>query len=411
MRDTDDGPRAGRALVGVSLAVLLAASVWFSGTALVPPLRAQWGLSDAQAAWLTISVQLGFISGTLLYAVLNVADVFNARRVFFVSALLAAAFNAGFAWLSRGWASALAFRFLSGIVMAGIYPVGMKIVASWFTSGLGWRLGVLVGALALGKAAPYLVHGLASSADWRVLATSASAGAVAGGLLVLGIGDGPHLTRRAPFDARAALRVFERPAFRYSAFGYFGHMWELYAVWGLIEFFLHARLAAEGAAWAAAAPFLAFLTVGVGTLGCLGGGWISRTVGERRVALGALLASASLCLLSGWAYRLPAPVLVVYLLVWGVAVIADSPQFSALAARHCPPEYTGTALTVQNGVGFLVTVGSLQVLPLLAGVVGWRWAFVALAPGPMFGAWAMHRLARYDVADTGGTEAAGTAAR
>ncbi len=396
MGDPDADGRAVRALIGVSLAVLLAGSVWFSGTALVPPLRAAWGLSDVQAAWLTISVQLGFIVGTFLYAALNLADVFNARRVFLVSALVACAFNCAFAWASGGLASALVFRFLSGVTMAGIYPVGMKIVASWFSTGLGWRLGVLVGALAMGKATPYLVHGLAGDADWRLLATTASAAALLGGLLVMSLGDGPYLTHRAPFDAAAALRVFARPAFRYSALGYFGHMWELYAVWGLIEFYLHDRFAAGGGPWADAVPFLAFLTVGIGTAGCLGGGWISRTLGERRVALGALLASGVLCLASGWAYRLPGPLLVAYLLAWGIFVIADSPQFSALAARHCPPEYTGTALTVQNGIGFLVTVGSLQLLPALAAVIGWQWAFVALAPGPLFGAWAMHRLSRWD---------------
>ena len=383
----DDG--ASRALGIVSLAVLLAGSIWFSGTAAMPALRELWSLSDGQAAWLTVAVQLGFISGTFLYSVLNIADVFNARRVFLVSALLGAAFNAAFAWLASGLATALVFRYLAGITLAGVYPVGMKLVASWFREGLGWRLGVLVGALALGTASPYLVQALGAGRDWRLLAGLASFSAVMGGLLVaLLLRDGPYLRTRAPFDARAAGRVFNDPAFRYTAFGYFGHMWELYALWSLVGFFLAGRAGPSEIALAA------FATVGAGFVGCAGGGWISRRVGERRVALTALVASGTLCLLSGLAYALPTPALYAYLVGWGIVAVADSPQFSALAARYAPPEYTATALTVQNGIGFAVTVVSLQVLPLLAAHIGWRWVFTTLAVGPFVGAVYMVRLGR-----------------
>ena len=381
----------------MSLAVLLAGSTWFSGTAAMPTLRAAWGLSDPQGAWLTIAVQLGFITGTFLYAALNVADVWSARRVFLVSALLGALFNAGFAWLSRGLAVAVVYRFLTGVTLAGVYPVGMKIVASWFRSGLGWRLGVLVGALVLGTASPYLIQALGVGVDWRVLATAGSALALVGGLLiVVAVGDGPYLTARAPFDARAALRVFARPAFRYTAFGYFGHMWELYALWSLVGFYLRDRFVGADAPWATAIPLIGFLTVGIGTAGCVAGGWASRRIGERRVALVSLLISGGLCALSGFAQVLPAPALVVYLMVWGFFVVSDSPQFSALAARYCPPEYTATALTVQNGIGFAVTVASIQLLPWIAARVGWRWAFVALAVGPLLGAHFMRQLGRLD---------------
>ncbi|HET9317856.1 MAG TPA: MFS transporter, partial [Vicinamibacteria bacterium] len=230
---------AGRALVVVSLAVLLAGSIWFSGTAAMPALRELWSLSDAQAAWLTVAVQLGFISGTFLYSVLNLADVYNARRVFLVSALLGAVFNAGFAWLASGLPTALVFRYLAGITLAGVDPVGMKIVASWFREGLGWRLGILVGSLALGTASPYLIQALGAGRDWHRLAGLASLSAAVGGLLVAFLlRDGPYLRTRAPFDARAAGRVFRDPAFRYTAYGYFGHMWELYALWSLVGFFL-----------------------------------------------------------------------------------------------------------------------------------------------------------------------------
>jgi MFS family permease len=384
-----------RALLAVSSAVLLAGSTWFSGTAAIPTLRAAWGLSDAQSAWLTIAVQAGFITGTFLYAVLNLADVFNARRVFFVSALLGGVFNAGFAWLSGGLTAAVAFRFLTGVTLAGVYPVGMKIVASWFRTGLGWRLGVLVGALVLGTASPYLIQAVGGGMDWRVLASAGSVLALVGGAIVVAaLPDGPHLRDRAPFDARAAARVFESPAFRYTAFGYFGHMWELYALWALVAFYLRDRFVGADAAWSAAIPLVAFATVGVGALGCVGGGWASRRVGERQVALVSLVVSGALCALSGFAHALPPAALVAYLLVWGVFVVSDSPQFSALAARYCPPEYTATALTIQNGIGFAVTVVSIQLLPWVAQRIGWRWAFVVLAVGPLLGAHCMRRLGR-----------------
>ena len=384
---------AGRALLGVSLAVLLAGSTWFSGTAAIPTLRSVWRLSDAQAAWLTIAVQLGFITGTFLYAVLNLADVFNARRVFLVSAVLGAVFNAGFAWLSGGLHGAVVFRFLTGLTLAGVYPVGMKIVASWFRTGLGWRLGVLVGALVLGTASPYLIQALGAGVDWRVLASAGSVLALVGGTVVTAaVPDGPYLTTRAPFDAGVAARVFARPDFRHTAFGYFGHMWELYALWSLVAFYLRDRFVGSDAGWAAAIPLIAFLTVGVGSAGCVVGGWVSRRMGEKRVALVSLVVSGTLCVLSGLAQALPPPLLVGYLIVWGFFVVSDSPQFSALAARYCPPEYTATALTVQNGIGFAVTVVSIQLLPWIAGRVGWRWAFVALAAGPLVGAHFMGKV-------------------
>ena len=379
---------ATRALLVVSAAVLLAGSTWFSGTAAVPALRAAWSLGDAQAAWLTVAVQLGFITGTFVYAALNVADVWNARRVFAASALAGAACNAGFAWASDGLASALAFRYLTGVTLAGVYPVGMKIVASWFRDGLGWRLGVLVGALGLGTASPYLVRALGAGGDWRTLAGAASLAAVAAAVLVtVALADGPFLRGRARFDLAAATRVFRDPSFRLVALGYFGHMWELYALWSLVLFFV------AGRGWSAPdAAFVAFATVAAGAIGCVGGGLLSRRIGERRVALGALVASCACCAVSGFAYALPAAALVAFLVCWGMVTVADSPQFSALAARYCPPEYTATALTVQNGIGFAVTVASLQLLPLLATRRGWRWVCTVLAIGPALGAVAMARL-------------------
>ena len=381
------------ALTVVSVAVLLSSSTWFSGTAVASWLRVLWSLSDQAGAWLTSAAQIGFIFGTLLYAYLNLADRMNPRNVFLFSAILGAVFNAAFAWLSDGIAVALPLRFLTGVTLAGIYPVGMKIIATWFRSGLGWGLGVMVGALTLGTASPYFFRAVGAEFDWRVMVTVASISTLAGGILIrVLIGDGPYLRSRATIDGSMALKVFRSRQFRYVAFGYFGHMWELYAFWSLVAFYLIERFRDAPAGWSEMVPLVAFSTVGVGAVGCVVGGWLSRRVGERNVALVSLAVSGGMCCLSGLAFDLPATLLIPFLLIWGIFVVADSPQFSALAARYSPPEYTGTALTVQNGVGFAITIVSIQLLPWLAQFIGWRWVFTVLSIGPFLGAYALLRL-------------------
>jgi len=387
--------RANRSLIVVSTAVLLSSSTWFSGTAAAPDLIRLWGLTEAQGAWLTVSVQLGFIAGTFLYAILNLADVLNARQVYFVSALVGAGFNAAFGFLSEGIVSAGAFRFLTGVTLAGVYPVGMKLVASWFRTGLGWRLGVMVGALTLGTAVPYLFGSLGVAVDWRGLVATASVLSVVGGVLVLvALRDGPYLKGRARFAPTMLARIFRHAPFRNTAFGYFGHMWELYAFWSMVPFFLGARFSNGASSSGRAVSLLAFLVVAIGTVGCVAGGWVSRGVGEKRVAAISLVVSGTLCLCSGVIYGLTPWLLVPLLLLWGVFVISDSPQFSALAARHCPPEYTGTALTVQNGIGFAVTVISIQITPWIAAQIGWQWAFTFLGVGPLAGLYFVAKLPR-----------------
>lgn len=377
-------------LIVVSSAVLLCTSIWFTGTAASTRLEALWDLTEAQSAWLTISVQLGFIAGTFLYALLNLPDIFSARVVFFTSAVLGAGFNLGFAFLSQGLISALGLRFLSGVTLAGIYPVGMKIVAAWFRRGLGWRLGVLIAALTLGKASAYLLQSLERLLSWRVSVAGASAASLLGGVLVLTLlRDGPYLRDRAPFDVKMMFKVFQARDFRHTALGYFGHMWELYAFWALISHYVAARV---GPGASGSVSLLTSLVIAVGAAGCLLGGLASRKLGQRRVAVISLAVSGSLCVASGWLFALPLGYLVVLVAVWGFFVIADSAQFSALAARFCPPQYTGTALTIQNGIGFGVTVFSIQLLSWAAPELGWRWVFVLLTPGPLLGIWFMLRL-------------------
>lgn len=383
------------ALLLVSFSVFLSSSPWFSGTAATPLLRQLWNLSDVQSAWLTISVQIGFIVGTLLYAWLNLADIFSARKVFFVSAILGALFNGAFAVFSNDLGSAVFFRFFTGITLAGIYPVGMKIIVQWYQTNLGWRLGVLVGALTLGTASPYLFFALGADFQWRILLLTASILCLLGGLIVwVAVPQGPYLGKTPPFNARMAFQMFKYRSFRLQAFGYFGHMWELYAFWSLAGAFLAAHLGEKTSTIQQVLPLLCFLVIGIGALGCVGGGWISRRVGEKPVALISLFISGTLCVFSGFMFKMPSPFLIGMFLIWGMVVISDSPQFSALAVRYCPQEYTGTALTIQNGIGFAITVVSIQFTAWIAKYVGWQWAFIFLAVGPLAGIISLLRLDR-----------------
>lgn len=371
----------------VALSQLLILSLWFSGTAVAPDLRVAWSLSEAEAAALTWAVQVGFVAGTLVLAGLNVADRVPPPRLILVAALAGAGANVLLVIWSGHPLGAVGLRFLTGAALAGVYPVAMKLLASWYARP-GLSLGVMVGALTLGSGTPHLVR--AFGPPWQAVVLVSSVLAVLGGVLVARFtSPGPLLPARSPFDPRAFLRAFRIPDFRRSALGYFGHMWELYAFWGLLPLFLAARGLAP--AQAAALTFAAFLA---GAAGSAWGGFLSRRVGEARVACGALVLSGLACLLSPWAFVAPLWLLVPFLLAWGAAVIADSAQFSALSARASPRAYVGTALTMQNAVGFAVTFVSVALLPPLAAWAGWRWAFLALAPGALLGAWAVAPLAR-----------------
>jgi len=382
-----------RALFLVSLSILLGASVWFTGTAAAAVLKARWGLSEIEASGLTIAVQAGFIAGTLLYAVFNVADLFRTRTVFFASAAGAAAFNAGFGLLANGLLAAVAFRFLTGVLLAGVYPVALKIVAQWFNERIGWRLGLMLAAMTFGTATPHFLLAIGAAADWRALALISSGLALTGGAIVkFALTDGPYLRETPRFDPLEAFRVFRHRAFRLQAVGYFGHMWELYAFWSLLGSFLAADAGTRPPMAASRIPVVVFLTIAVGVPSCAIGGWVSRRTGEKAVALASLATSGLFCALSPALFGLPTGALVPLLLVWGFFVVSDSPQFSALATRTCPAEYTGTALTIQNGVGFAVTVVSIPFIAWISRHVGWRWAFSFLTLGPLAGAWSLSRL-------------------
>jgi MFS family permease len=391
MSSVAESPARWRALALVAAAELLGMSLWFSASAVAPALKAEWGLTESATSWLTLAVQLGFVAGTLVSALGNLPDVLSTRRLFAVSAWLGAAANAGVALSARGAMSAVTLRFLTGFFLAGVYPPGMKILATWFRRGRGAALGILVGGIALGKAFPYLVNAVGHSA-WRVNVLAVSAFAVVGGAIVLFfVGDGPYATPAARFDVSQIGKVFGNRGVRLADFGYFGHMWELYAMWTWVPVFLRASFASHGAR-----PSLAeggsFLVIGSGAVGCVVAGLLADRIGRTAVTSWAMGISGACCLFVGLLFDASPTVLLVVAAIWGAAVVADSAQFSACVTELGDPQYMGTALTIQTCIGFLLTMVSIELVPLAFDAVGWRWAFAVLAPGPALGVAAMLRL-------------------
>jgi MFS family permease len=385
-----------RELTLLAIAELLAMTLWFSATAVLPALGAAWSLSPTGAAWLTAAVQAGFVVGALASAALNLPDVLPPRRMFCLAAVAGALANLLLAWVAEGIGPAIALRFLTGICLAGVYPPGMKIAAGHARGhGRGLAIGVLVGSLTLGSATPHLVAGLLDSRglSYPLILTVSSALALVGAVMVATlVTDGPYAPAPAPFDPRQLGRVLRDRAVLLANLGYFGHMWELYAVWAWLAVFLADAL---GPGDASTPRLAAFVTIGVaGAAGAFLGGWLADRIGRTTVTIGAMAISGACCVLSAWAYAGPAWLLFAFGLVWGASVIADSAQFSASVTELSQPAYMGTALTLQTSLGFALTMVTIWGLPLLAQHVGWRYAFLALAPGPFLGCWAMAALRR-----------------
>lgn len=379
------------ALTVIVLSQFMGTSLWFTPNAVVPELMAAWSVGPEEVARLTSAVQLGFILGTLVFAVTGLADRWRASRIFLTSALLGAMAN-GLFILSEGPDTAMVWRFVTGLCLAGVYPVGMKLVASWAPDRKGFALGWLVGMLALGTAFPHLMRALSPGWEWQPVVLASSVLAVLAGVMIAILGDGPGLPSTGRFNWGGVLRAFGQPRFRAAALGYFGHMWELYAVWALAPL-LVARSLGDIPVDSPLVPAASFAFIAAGTVGCVVGGMISRRIGSARVAFVALAVSGLMCLFWPWLSALPGWLSLVLLLVWGMAVVADSPQFSALAAEAAPGESVGSSLAIMNSVGFLLTVFAIE---LTAGFwldlgTGVTWLLVI---GPVLGLISLWPLCR-----------------
>jgi MFS family permease len=378
----------------LALCQVAALALWFSASAVVPSILRQYPLTPLQVSLFTSLVQVGFVAGTLASATVGLADRIDPRRLFIASTLVAAAANASILLAQPGAAWVYVARFITGACMAGVYPVGMKLVASWARDDLGMLVAILVGALTLGSASPHLFNAF-GGVDWRFTVTAASCTALAAAVAINFVGLGPRSSAPRAFDARYLTIAFRLPALRLANLGYLGHMWELYAMWTWLGAFLAASFAIDSAGRDPAflARITTFAVIGLGGLvGCLAGGWLADRFGRTALTMGAMAASGTCALAVGFFFGAHPLVLGAVCFIWGVTIIADSAQFSASVTELSPPELLGTMLTVQTCAGFTLTLVTIHLLPLVVTAVSWRYAFAPLALGPFFGVWAMARL-------------------
>jgi DHA1 family inner membrane transport protein len=372
------------------LAQFLGTSLWFAVNAVMPDLQRELGWPTSAVGTLTSSLQFGFILGTLVFALLAVADRFAPRRVFLVCALAGAACTVGAWWMVRDYTALLAWRFATGFFLAGIYPVGMKIAAQWYTRGLGGALGLLIGALVLGSASAHALRALGGALPWPTLMLGVAALAAAGGLLLFfGTTDPPHAQARVTvLQWRALGTLWTDARVRSSVLGYFGHMWELYTMWVMVPLVLATRLQGAALSWAA------FCVLGAGVIGCAGGGWVAQRWGSARVAGTQLAISGLCCLAAFWMVNAGDALFYTWLVLWGITVSGDSPQFSTLTARNAPPQAVGSVLTLTNSVGFAISIASILLFVSLAEHVALGTLLPWLAIGPALGLWALRPLLR-----------------
>jgi MFS family permease len=367
-------------------------SLWFASNAVMSDLVINFGLNANAIGNLTSAVQFGFILGTLVFAVLAIADRFSPSRVFLISALFGALFNAGLIWEGNNLTTILSIRFLTGFFLAGIYPVGMKIAADYFNKGLGKSLGFLVGALVLGTAFPHLLKGITAVFPWKlVILTTSSLAALGGLMMVLLVPNGPYRKQSQGINLSAFFGIFRNQNLRSAAFGYFGHMWELYAFWAFTPLMLqtYSDLHPETTF---NIPILSFLIIGVGGYACILSGYLSQTYGAKRIAFISLLLSCGCCLIFPLIFAVQSTMLfLAFLLFWGMVVVADSPLLSTLVAQNAPAEIKGTALTIVNSIGFAITIISIQLISGLRTVTDTNTIYISLAIGPILGLFALSK--------------------
>ena len=378
----------------IALAELLGMSVWFAATAVGPQLALRWTLTSADTGWLSTAVQLGFVVGTAIAAILNLADVVPTRVYFSVAAVTAAAANASLL-IAPDFRTALLCRVLTGVCLAGVYPPAMKMAATWFRARRGLAIGVVVGALTIGKAVPYLLQAVPGTSLVRVVLGASGAALMAAVLVGVFYRDGPALFPTRPFNVALVRTVLSDRRYRQVLGGYAGHMLELYAYWVWLPSFLAASVLAQSDATPGSPTWIggaSFLVIAAGSVGCVLGGELADRVGHVRLVMGAMAMSGACALLTPLAFGRTTTLLVPLLLVWSITVIADSAQFSTLVTRVVAPHAIGTALTLQTSIGFLLTTVSIQLVPLMSDHVGWRYAFPVLAVGPALGILAIRRL-------------------
>ncbi|WP_285031668.1 MFS transporter [Mycolicibacterium sp. lyk4-40-TYG-92] len=379
----------------IAIAAIAALSCWFSASAVAPSLAAYLRIDTAGSVALTSIVQLGFVVGAFASAALNLADRLRPNYMFAIGALLAAACTALVPLCANDFQTAMALRFATGFVLAGVYPTGIKLMTSWASERTrALSLGVLIGALTLGSSLPQLIRGLGPLPWQTVMLVAAAITACGGAVAATLVGVGPHVVHAtSPVrEMGYAIRMFTQRRPRLANLGYLGHMWELYALWAWMPAFVAASQQARGVPPGAAVYLTAFCALGVsGFVGCVGGGHLADRRGRSTAAVVSMVISATCCALSVLLFATPLPLLSVFLCVWGAAVIADSGVFSTALSESAEPALVGTALTAQMAFGFLLTVGSIHLVPILAGVLGWRYSLAVLAVGPMLGAVAMRR--------------------
>jgi MFS family permease len=373
-----------RILPTIIFAQFAGTSLWFAGNAILKDLQVDWQLPSDALASITSAVQLGFILGTFLFALLSIADRFKPSKVFFVSALVGALLNVSITIIPPSYFLLLTTRFLTGFFLAGIYPVGMKIASDWYGGKLGKALGYLVGALVIGTALPHLINYFGAQLSWTFVLKTTSLLALIGGLAMLFlVDDGPFRKTSSKFSPQQIKVIFKEKSFRSGAFGYFGHMWELYTFWAFVPVILHFYNVSQNqhidvSLWS-------FIIIGAGAIASAIGGFYSIKFGSAKSAFIFLLISGVCCLLSPLFFELPPYLFLSIMTLWGFAVVGDSAQFSSLNAQTAPPELIGTALTIVVSIGFLITIPSLQLLSYLDNLLKTKWIFLVLVIGPVFG--------------------------